>query len=53
MMYKIAYTKRFEKSLKLCKKRGLNIDRIKTAIKTLEENGKLPAEYKPHRLKGN
>lgn len=51
-MYKVSYTKKFEKSLKLCKKRGLNIDLAKSVIKILEQSGTLPAKYKPHKLSG-
>ena len=40
-MYKFGTTKRFDKALKLCKKRGYPI------------NGSLPSEYKPHVLHGN
>ncbi len=43
-MYKISYTKKFEKSLKLCQKRGLNIDLAKSAIKILEKM----ANYQPY-----
>ncbi|MBN2776222.1 MAG: type II toxin-antitoxin system YafQ family toxin [Bacteroidales bacterium] len=51
-MYKVSYTKKFEKSLKLCQKRGLNIDLAKSVIKILEKSGTLPAKYKPHKLNG-
>jgi mRNA interferase YafQ len=52
-MYSVSYTKKFEKSLKLCKKRGLNIDLAKSVIKILAKDGKLPAEYKSHKLSGD
>lgn len=52
-MYSIAYTKRFEKDLKRCQKRGLNIQLIKEAIKLLAYTGTLPAKYRPHKLSGN
>jgi mRNA interferase YafQ len=29
------------------------MDLLKAAIKQLEENGELPAEYNPHKLSGN
>ena len=49
-MYSISYSKRFEKDLKRCKKRGLNIELIKDAIEILAVNGKLPPVYRPHKL---
>lgn len=52
-MYSIAYTKRFEKDLKRCQKRGLDIQLIKEAIKLLAKTGTLPAKYRPHKLSGN
>ena len=52
-MYQICYTNRFKKDLKLCQKRGLNIDLIRTAIEILEHTGSLPPTYLAHRLKGN
>lgn len=53
MMYQLFTTKQFDKALKRCKKRGYPMEEIKTAIKILVENGKLPPEYKPHILHGN
>jgi mRNA interferase YafQ len=52
-MYSLSYTNKFEKSLKLCKKRGLNLELLKTAIETLVLKGVLPPKYKPHKLSGN
>lgn len=52
-MYKFCTTKRFEKALKLCKKRGYPIEELRKAIAILVENGSLPSEYKPHILHGN
>ena len=46
------YTKRFEKDLKRCLKRGLNIQLIQEAIALLAETGTLPAKYRPHKLSG-
>jgi mRNA interferase YafQ len=43
-MYKIFYTKRFEKSLKLCRKRGLDLEIIKEVIEILKTDGKLPEQ---------
>ena len=52
-MYSVDYTNRFKKDLKRCFKRGLDISKIQQAVKLLELNGELPAEYKPHKLVGN
>lgn len=51
-MYRIDYTKRFEKDLKRCLKRGLNILLIQEAISLLAEAGTLPTKYRPHKLSG-
>ncbi len=52
-MYSIETTNRFEKNYIQCQVRGYNMDLLDTAIEILEENGKLPDEYKPHKLKNN
>ena len=52
-MYSINYTHQFKKDMRKCAKRGFDIEEIKTAIKILSETGALPAEYKPHLLKGD
>ena len=49
-MYRIGYTKRFEKDLKRCKKRGLDIQLIKDAVTLLATSGTLPPKYDPHKL---
>jgi len=52
-MYKIYTTNRFEKDLKLCKKRNYNLNLLKEVIDLLQIEGKLPIKYKPHKLSGN
>ena len=52
-MYSIEYTKRFEKDVKRCVKRGLNIAKLQAAANLLAETGTLPIQYKPHKLTGN
>ena len=52
-MYKLETTKRFDKALKVCQKRGYSMDKLRKAILLLVENGCLPVEYKPHILHGN
>lgn len=51
-MYKIEYSNKFKKEIKLAQKRGLKMQLFKDVIKLLEKNGKLPSKYKPHLLKG-
>ncbi|MDR1729629.1 MAG: type II toxin-antitoxin system YafQ family toxin [Prevotellaceae bacterium] len=52
-MYSIETTNRFEKNYIQCKVRGYNMDLLDTAIEILEKYGKLPDEYKSHKLKNN
>ena len=52
MSYKIDTTHKFEKSLKKCIKRGLDKNKIATAISILAEQGCLPSRYRPHKLSG-
>ena len=49
-MYQIDYSNRFNKDLKRCMKRGLNSKLIKDAIDLLADTGKLPQQYRPHKL---
>ncbi|MDT8411505.1 MAG: type II toxin-antitoxin system YafQ family toxin [Vicingaceae bacterium] len=52
-MYKVEYSNKIKKEIKLAQKRGLKIQLFKDVVTTLAKNGKLPAKYKPHQLKGN
>ena len=52
-MYQISYSKRFEKDLKRCVKRGLDMQHIKDAIDILAATGTLPMKYRPHKLSGD
>ena len=45
-------TKNFRKDVELCKKRGYDMELMKTAIRLLERDGCLPANYRPHKLSG-
>ncbi len=53
MTYRVRTSKRFDKELKLCQKRGYKMQLIHDAIKLLVTTGTLPAEYRPHKLSGN
>lgn len=51
-MYQVCMTNTFSKNVALCKKRGYDMSLLNTAIHQLAENGKLPANYRPHKLSG-
>ena len=51
-MYSVETTKRFEKDLKRCQKRGLDLQLILDAIALLRKTGTLPAKYRPHKFVG-
>lgn len=53
MKYSIETTHKFEKSLKKCIKRGLDISKFKEVVNLLATDGTLPQKYKPHKLSGN
>ncbi len=53
MSYRIEYTGKIKKDIKLALKRNLNIELFKEVVLLLEKNGKLPIKYKPQVLKGN
>jgi len=52
-MYTLRTTHQFDKDLKKCFKRGLPVEKLRKAIDILTAEGKLPAEYHPHKLHGN
>ncbi len=52
-MYNLKPTTQFKKDLKLCKKRGLNIDLLTEVLKLLEEGKSLPEQYHDHPLSGS
>ena len=52
-MYEIKMTKTFRKDVERCRKRGYNMELLKTAINLLANTGKLPATYRPHKLSSN
>jgi mRNA interferase YafQ len=51
-MYKIVFTKRFQRDYKVAKRRGLDSVLLNNAIKTLASGIKLPSKNKDHLLKG-
>ena len=52
-MYEIKTTTRFEKDLKLIKKRGYDTKLLKEVIDILSKGEKLEEKYKDHYLQGN
>ena len=50
--YLIQTTKKFDKNLRLIKKRGYNLKLLEEVVDLLSEGKKLPVKYKDHQLKG-
>ena len=53
MAYQIEYTTRFKKEYKLAKKRGRDINLLRTVIEILAKGEPLPEKYKDHPLVSN
>ncbi len=52
-MLQLSYTKQFQRDLKKIKKRGKNVDKIKSTIENLVYKRKLADRFKDHKLIGN
>ncbi|MDE6144019.1 MAG: type II toxin-antitoxin system YafQ family toxin [Muribaculaceae bacterium] len=52
MTYEVITSKRFEKALKRCARRGLDLPKLSEAIGILARDGSLPPVYRPHKLTG-
>ncbi len=52
-MLEIQYKNVFEKDLTLAKKRGKDIEKLKTVIRLLAEGKPLPLQFRDHPLVGN
>lgn len=52
-MLVVKYSNLFKKDLKLMKKRGRDINKLKEIIKLLANNEKLPDKYRDHYLLNN
>lgn len=50
MNFTIKYTDKIEKDIKKLNKEGYNIQELKDVVEILESKGKLPSEYRPHKL---
>jgi len=53
MKYHLLFGSKFKRDFKTIKKRGYLISQIEIALKILENEGKLPEKYHPHKLSGN
>jgi mRNA interferase YafQ len=51
--YDVEVTNQFKKDFILCESQNLNVDLICEAVKILATEGKLPTNYRPHKLSGN
>jgi mRNA interferase YafQ len=52
-MYKISTTNQFEKDIKKCNKRHLDMSLLLSVINNLEKKGQLDKKYKSHKLSGS
>ena len=52
-MYKIVYTNRMQKDVKLMKKRGKDLSKLVRTLSLLASGNPMPAQYKDHSLTGN
>ena len=52
-MYRIRYSTKFKKDIKLAKKRGLPLKELKHTIEILAAGKELDQSYKDHSLNGN
>jgi mRNA interferase YafQ len=53
MKYRLILTSKFKRSLKLAKKRGLNISLLEDIVNNLQKDIPLPEKNCDHELKGN
>lgn len=51
-MYTVNYTLQFKRAVKLCIRRGLDVNKIAELVDILRVRGVLPRKYKPHKLSG-
>ena len=51
-MYELKPTGQFKKDLRLCQRRGCNMETIAEVLDLLRQNGQVPEDYLPHKLVG-
>lgn len=52
-MYTIKFTGEFKRQMKMCERRGYDMELLRDAIRILSTEGKLPEKYLPHQLHGD
>jgi mRNA interferase YafQ len=52
-MYTIKFTGEFKRQMKMCERRGYDMQLLREAIRILATEGKLPEKYQPHQLHGD
>ena len=52
-MYNLRFTNKIQRNIKLMKKRGKDLEKLKTVLNSLQRGIELPAKYKDHALTGN
>ena len=52
-MYNLRFTNKIQRNIKLMKKRGKDLEKLKTVLNLLQQGIELPAKYKDHALTGN
>ena len=52
MIYEVIWTSRFKKSYKLCKKRGLPLEELKSVVELLRTDQALDEKFHDHELSG-
>ena len=52
-MYNLRFTNRIQRNIKLMKKRGKDLEKLKTVLNLLQQGIELPAKYNDHALTGN
>ncbi len=53
MKYHLKRTRKFDKDLKRCMKRGYPLHELREVFHLLAESGQLPPKYRQHKLTGN
>lgn len=52
-MYTLRFTGEFKRQVKLCERRGYDMELLREVIRILAADGKLPDKYLPHLLHGD
>ena len=52
-MYTIKFTGEFKRQMKMCERRGYDMELLREVIRILSTEGKLPEKYLPHQLHGD